>query len=114
MVEYLSRDFWRCQNLAHCISVLFIQIDFHLSSPIVRENVAEVKDCTVFMMTFLAKYISELESILEPLRDTFQSKLKDICPIGQEVEKVQELKRSAMRAVVALSKIPDIGNLTII
>ena len=53
---------------------------------------------------------SELESILEPLRDTFQSKLKDICPIGQEVEKVQELKRSAMRAVVALSKIPDIGN----
>ena len=46
---------------------------------------------------------------MEPLRDTFQSKLKDICPIGQEVEKVQELKRSAMRAVVALSKIPDIG-----
>ena len=26
------------------------------------------------------------------------------------MEKVQELKRSAMRAVVALSKIPDIGN----
>ena len=32
--------------------------------------------------------LSELDNILEPLRDTFNSKLKDICPIGQEVEKV--------------------------
>ena len=73
--------------------VITIINDVHLSNADLNNNVPS----------------PELENILEPLRDTFQSKLKDICPIGQEIEKVQELKRSAMRTVIALSKLPDAG-----
>ena len=51
----------------------------------------------------------DLDRIIEPLRATVQAKVKAYS-VKQEFEKQDELKRSALRAVSALTKIPDAGN----
>ena len=52
--------------------------------------------------------ITDLDRIIEPLRATCTTKVK-ANSVKQEFEKQDELKRSAMRAVVALLVIPDAG-----
>lgn len=49
-----------------------------------------------------------LDRLIEPLRATLTLKVK-ANSVKQEYEKQDELKRSAMRAVVALLSIPDAG-----
>ena len=51
---------------------------------------------------------TDLERIIEPLRATCSTKVK-ANSVKQEFEKQDELKRSAMRAVVALLQLPDAG-----
>lgn len=51
-----------------------------------------------------------LDKLVEPLRATLTMKVK-ANSVKQEYEKQDELKRSAMRAVVALLSIPDAGML---
>lgn len=76
------------------------------------KDVPDIKMLTYLMVLRLIQLcpnaiILKIGAILEPLRETFQSKAKDICPIGQEVEKAHELKSSAMRTVVALGALPE-------
>ena len=52
--------------------------------------------------------LQHLDRIVEPLRVTCTTKVK-ANSVKQEFEKQDELKRSAMRAVVALLLIPDAG-----
>jgi len=47
-----------------------------------------------------------LDKIVEPLKQTCMLKIK-ANSVKQEFEKMEELKRSAMRAVVNLQTIPD-------
>lgn len=49
-----------------------------------------------------------LDKIAEPLKQTCMLKIK-ANSVKQEFEKMEELKRSAMRAVVNLQTIPDSG-----
>jgi len=49
-----------------------------------------------------------LERLVEPLKSTCTMKVK-ANSVKQEYEKQDELKRSALRAVVALLTIPDAG-----
>lgn len=58
--------------------------------------------------TYLSLYISGLEQLVEPLRATCTLKVK-ANSVKQEYEKQDELKRSALRAVVALLAIPKAG-----
>ena len=51
---------------------------------------------------------ADLERVIEPLRATCSTKVK-ANSVKQEFEKQDELKRSAMRAVVALLQLPDAG-----
>lgn len=46
--------------------------------------------------------------MLEPLRATVQSRVK-ANSVKQEFEKQEEMKRSAIRCVIALMAIPDAG-----
>ena len=48
----------------------------------------------------------DLNSLIEPLRATIQQKVK-ANSVKQEFEKQDELKRSALRATVALLNVPD-------
>lgn len=50
--------------------------------------------------------LQHLDRIIEPLRSTVQAKVK-ANSVKQEYEKQDELKRSVLRAVVALKNIPD-------
>lgn len=50
--------------------------------------------------------IADLNSLIEPLRATIQQKVK-ANSVKQEFEKQDELKRSALRATVALLNVPD-------
>ena len=54
------------------------------------------------------QHISDLDRIVEPLRATCTTKVK-ANSVKQEFEKQDELKRSALRAVAALLRIPDSG-----
>ena len=49
---------------------------------------------------------ADLDRIIEPLRATCTTKVK-ANSVKQEFEKQDELKRSAMRAVVSLLQLPD-------
>ena len=53
-------------------------------------------------------HVSDLDRIVEPLRSTVQARVK-ANSVKQEYEKQDELKRSVLRAVVALKNIPDAG-----
>ncbi len=53
-------------------------------------------------------FFSDLDRIVEPLRATCTTKVK-ANSVKQEFEKQDELKRSALRAVAALLRIPDSG-----
>ena len=57
---------------------------------------------------FYIYMIVDLDRIVEPLRATCTTKVK-ANSVKQEFEKQDELKRSAMRAVVALLQLPDAG-----
>jgi cullin-associated NEDD8-dissociated protein 1 len=50
--------------------------------------------------------LQRIDRLIEPLRATVQSKVKANA-VKQEHEKQEELKRSALKAVVALQTIPD-------
>lgn len=54
------------------------------------------------------RHFPDLDRIVEPLRTTCTTKVKTNS-VKQEFEKQDELKRSALRAVVALLHIPDAG-----
>ena len=49
-----------------------------------------------------------IEKLLEPLRVTIQSRVK-ANSVKQEFEKQDEMKRSAIRCIIALMAIPDAG-----
>lgn len=49
-----------------------------------------------------------MEQLLAPLKMTLTGKMR-ADPVKQEVEKQSELKRAALRVVVALMKLPDAG-----
>ena len=49
-----------------------------------------------------------MDKLIEPLKATIYAKVK-ANSVKQEYEKQEELKRSALRAVSALSCIPDSG-----
>jgi len=49
-----------------------------------------------------------MDKLIEPLKATIYAKVK-ANSVKQEYEKQEELKRSALRAVSALSNIPDSG-----
>ena len=51
---------------------------------------------------------TELERIVDPLRTTCTAKVK-ANSVKQEFEKQDELKRSALRALLAIMQIPDAG-----
>jgi len=51
-------------------------------------------------------YISALDILIEPLRTTITTKVKDNA-VKQEVDRNEELVRSALRAVVVISRIPN-------
>ena len=53
-----------------------------------------------------ANIFIDLNSLVEPLRATIQQKVK-ASSVKQEFEKQDELKRSALRATVALLNVPD-------
>ena len=53
-------------------------------------------------------FVSGIDRLVEPLRATVQSKVK-ANSVKQEFEKQEEIKRSAIRTVVALLEIPDAG-----
>ena len=54
-----------------------------------------------------------IDRLVEPLRATVQSRVK-ANSVKQEFEKQEEMKRSAIRTVVALLAIPDAGMILII
>ncbi|XP_046857896.1 cullin-associated NEDD8-dissociated protein 1-like [Xenia sp. Carnegie-2017] len=71
----------------------------------------DIKMLTYLMLVRLAKLcpnavLQHLSSLIEPLRNTIQLKVK-ANSVKQEFEKQDELKRSALRATVALLNIPD-------
>lgn len=47
-----------------------------------------------------------IERLIEPLKQTCNAKVKSNS-VKQEFEKQDELKRSALRAVIALQRVPD-------
>jgi len=53
--------------------------------------------------------IAGIDHLIEPLRQNVLSKPKDSA-VKQQVERNDELIRSALRAVAAISKIPDAEN----
>ena len=57
--------------------------------------------------------ITGIDKLIEPLKTTIYFKVK-ANSVKQEYEKQEELKRSALRAVSALSCIPDSGMLSIL
>jgi len=63
--------------------------------------------CCIFILIFSIIY-SGLEKLIDPLKQVCMSKVKSNA-VKQEYEKQDELKRSAMRAFLALLAIPDAG-----
>ena len=59
-------------------------------------------------MIKLELYISGVDRLIEPLKTTCSTKAKANA-VKQECEKQDELKRSALRAFLALLAIPDAG-----
>lgn len=55
-----------------------------------------------------SQVIQRLDRLIEPLKNTVTLKVK-ANSVKQEYEKQDELKRAALRAVSALSVIPDAG-----
>lgn len=73
----------------------------------------DIKMLTYLMVARLAslcpsQVIQRLDRLIEPLRNTVTMKVK-ANSVKQEYEKQDELKRAALRAVSALSSIPDAG-----
>ncbi|CAB4029504.1 cullin-associated NEDD8-dissociated 1, partial, partial [Paramuricea clavata] len=71
----------------------------------------DIKMLTYLMLVRLANLcpnavLQHLNSLIEPLRATIQQKVK-ATSVKQEFEKQDELKRSALRATVALLNVPD-------
>lgn len=71
----------------------------------------DIKMLTYLMLVRLSNLcptavLQHIDRIIEPLRTTVQAKVK-ANSVKQEYEKQDELKRSALRAVVALQQIPD-------
>ena len=62
----------------------------------------------VYMYVFYIVMFVGLDKLMEPLRTTVQSRVK-ANSVKQEFEKQEEMKRSAIRCVVALLAIPDAG-----
>jgi cullin-associated NEDD8-dissociated protein 1 len=52
--------------------------------------------------------LQRVDKLIDPLRTTVQSRVK-ANSVKQEFEKQEEMKRSAIRCVVALLAIPDAG-----
>jgi len=50
-----------------------------------------------------------LDVLVEPLRQTLTQKVKDSA-VKQQIERNEELIRSALRAVVAVSRIPNVSS----
>lgn len=75
----------------------------------------DIKMLTYLMVARLAslcpsQVIQRLDRLIEPLKNTVTMKVK-ANSVKQEYEKQDELKRAALRAVSALSSIPDAGKL---
>lgn len=64
--------------------------------------------CVFLFCWYVSMFPTGLDRLIEPLRATLTLKVK-ANSVKQEYEKQDELKRSAMRAVVALLTIPDAG-----
>ena len=62
----------------------------------------------VYMYVFYIVMFVGLDKLMEPLRTTVQSQVK-ANSVKQEFEKQEEMKRSAIKCVVALLAIPDAG-----
>ena len=62
----------------------------------------------VYMYVFYIVMFVGLDKLMEPLCTTVQSRVK-ANSVKQEFEKQEEMKRSAIRCVVALLAIPDTG-----
>lgn len=61
----------------------------------------------IFQMLIFVRF-SELDAFVEPLRATCTAKVKQNA-VKQEHEKLDDLKRSALRALSALAAIPKAG-----
>lgn len=67
------------------------------------------RNCAMIIFTYLSNgHFTEIDEMVTPLKATIDFKVKGNA-VKQEVEKNQELVRSALRAVAALSKLADIG-----
>ena len=79
------------------------------------KDVADIKTLTYLMLARLSQtapgaLLQRLENLLAPLKQTLVEQTKDKEKVvKQEIEKQEELKRAALRAVATLSRIPDIG-----
>ncbi len=68
---------------------------------------------SLIIVLILLLLLIGIDRLVEPLRATVQSRVK-ANSVKQEFEKQEEMKRSAIRTVVALLAIPDAGNNVVI
>lgn len=72
-------------------------------------NVSGLNNLAIFISKIVTILYLELDQFIQQLRETCTYKVK-ANSVKQEHEKQDELKRSALRAVSALSQIPNAGN----
>jgi len=91
--------------------------DIKMLTYLMVSRMAQIVPSAVLQSKFFAKLHRDLnkifgllglDKIAEPLKQTCMLKIK-ANSVKQEFEKMEELKRSAMRAVVNLQTIPDSG-----
>jgi cullin-associated NEDD8-dissociated protein 1 len=111
--EYLNylenglRDHYDIKMLTYLMVSRMAQI---VPSAVLQSNAFTfVYKLPTIIMKKIYIYFLGLDKIVEPLKQTCMLKIK-ANSVKQEFEKMEELKRSAMRAVVNLQTIPDSGN----
>ena len=81
-----------------------------------EDSSPDIKSLCHIMLEHLAKssggsLVQMLDSVVEPLRQTLTTKPKDSA-VKQDKERYEELVRSTLRAVLAISKIPNVDSST--
>jgi len=107
-----------------CLYTLMETCLSHLDLPVfishlvrgLQDNSADIKSMCHIILEHLAKSAGSalsyaLESVIEPLRATLVSKPKENA-VKQDKDRYEELVRSALRAILAITKIPNVDNCT--
>jgi vacuolar-type H+-ATPase subunit D/Vma8 len=86
-------------------TLIFNSLPSGLRTPHISVN-RNATTSRVFPMSYTSNHLTELDALAEPLQGTVTKKVKSDA-VKQEVDRNEDMIRSALRAINSLAKIPD-------